>query len=401
MHYKYCVLSETGTEINGIEQGSYSEIKARFTQNRYCVISLEPDIFSSIRFALEKKTVKAATLSVFFEDMVNMLKTGIAMNETIFALREAPIDPLLAKALEDIADGLANGLSLEKAFESTRVFPWLVLNMLKVGEKSGSLEGVLGDLAKHYSREAEFSSSLKSAIVYPAVVFLMLVGIMFYVSFKVIPHLETLLPVNGSTYFSTRMLLFLSHFLRDFWYVCLLFPVAAGLIYLRFKKNHAEEVASFYYRIPVMGQLAKELAFSTFFSSLFVLQRNGINIAEALSLIEETTPYQFLAEKIRKLRDCITSGLSFWQAIEKDPFFPGFAYYSIKKGEEMGALDEYLQNLSRHYFEMVSRRTRVILSFIQPVLLIFCAIVLLFIVSAFIMPVYSNLSNIAGGNIKF
>jgi len=67
----------------------------------------------------------------------------------------------------------------------------------------------------------------------------------------------------------------------------------------------------------------------------------------------------------------------------------------------MGSLDEYLQSLSKYYFDKVSRRTGVILSFIQPALLIFCAAILLFVVSAFIMPVYGNLSNIAGGNVKF
>jgi len=401
MYYKFSVLSETGNEIDGIEQGSYSEIKNRLKQKNYYLLSLEADIFKSIRFALKKKTVKAQTLALFFEDLVNMLKTGIAMNEAVIALQESSIEPVLTKALSGIEDDLANGFSLTQAFKETKVFPWLVLNMLKVGEKSGSLEQVFEDLSKYYFREAEFLSGLKSAIIYPIVVFSMLVGIMFYVSFKVIPHLEALLPIRGNVYFSTRLLLFLSHFLKNFWFICLSFPIVAIFIYSRFKKSSVERIASFYYKIPLIGSVAKDAAFSTLFSNLAVLQKNGINIAEALSLIEETTSYQFLAKKIQKLKDLIASGLSFWQAIEKDPFFPSFIYYSIRKGEEMGHLDEYLQSLSRYYFDKVSRRTRVILSFIQPVLLIFCAAILLFIVSAFIMPVYSNLSNIAGGNVKF
>ena len=401
MYYQYSVLSETGNEINGIEQGSYSQIKKSLKAKNYYILSLEADILKSMRFALENKTVKAQTLAVFFEDLVNMLKTGIAMNEAVSALQESSVEPVLTKALSGIEDDLANGFSLTKAFEKTKVFPWLVLNMLKVGEKSGSLEQVFEDLARYYSREAEFSRNLKSAVIYPIVVFCMLVGIMFYVSFKVIPHLEALLPIRGNAYFSTRLLLFLSHFLRDFWFVCLLFPPAAVFIYSRFKKSSVERIASFYYKIPLIGSVAKDAAFSTLFSNLAVLQRNGINIAEALSLIEETTSYQFLAKKIQKLKDFIAGGLSFWQAIEKDPFFPSFIYYSVRKGEEMGSLDEYLQSLSKYYFDKVSRRTGVILSFIQPALLIFCAAILLFVVSAFIMPVYGNLSNIAGGNVKF
>ncbi len=401
MHYRYSVLSETGNEIKGLELGSYQEIRKRLKEKNYYILSLEVDFFKSIRFALEKKTIKPQTLAVFFEDLVNMLKTGIAMNEAVSALQESSVEPLLSKALSGIEYDLANGFSLAKAFEKTKVFPWLVINMLKVGEKSGSLEQVFDDLAKYYSREAEFLSSLKSAVIYPIVVFCMLVGIMFYVSSNVIPHLEALLPIRGNAYFSTRVLLFLSHFLKDFWFVCILFPIAGIFIYSRFKKSSIEKVASFYYKIPLVGSIAKDAAFSTLFSNLAVLQRNGINIAEALSLIEETTSYQFLSKKIQKLKDFIASGLSFWQALEKDPFFPSFIYYSIRKGEEMGRLDEYLTSLSRYYFDKVSRRIGVLLSFIQPLLLIFCAAFLLFVVSAFIMPVYSNLSNIAGGNVKF
>jgi len=401
MYYKYSVLSETGNEINGIEQGSYPEIRKRLEQKNHYILSLEADIFKSIRFALEKRTVKAQTLAVFFEDLANMLKTGIAMSEAVSELGESSVEPILTKALSGIEYDLANGFSLAKAFEKTEVFPWLVLNMLKVGEKSGSLEQVFEDLAKYYSREAEFLSSLKSAVVYPIVVFCMLVGIMFYVSFKVIPHLEALLPIRGNAYFSTRLLLFLSHFLKDYWFLCLLFPIVAVFIYLRFKKSSIERIAAFYYKIPLMGPVAKDAALSTLFSNLAVLQRNGINIVDSLSLIAGTTSYKFLARKIQKLKDFITSGLSFWQALQKDPFFPKLVYTNVRKGEEMGRLDEYLTSLSKYYFDKVSRRTRVILSFIQPLLLIFCAAVLMFVVSAFIMPVYSNLSNISGGNVKF
>lgn len=401
MYYKYSVLSETGNEINGIEEGSYLEIKKRLREKNYYILSLELSFLKSIRFVLEKKTIKAHTLAEFFEDMVNMLKTGIAINEVVVALQKSSVEPILTKALSGIDDDLANGFSLAKAFEKAKVFPWLVLNMLKVGEKSGSLEQVLDDLAKYYSREADFLRSLKSAIIYPVVVFCMLIGIMFYVSFKVIPHLEALLPLKGNAYFATRLLLFLSHFLKDFWFVCPLLPIAGVIIYSRFKKSLIERIADFYYRIPVIGPVMKDADFTTFFSNLAVLQRNGISIIDSLALIEGTTSYKFLAKKIQKIRDYIASGLSFWQALEKDPFFSSNICSSVRKGEEMGSLDEYLQSLSKYYFDKVSRRISVILSFIQPALLIFCAALLLFVISAFIMPVYSNLSNIAGGNVQF
>lgn len=401
MYYKYSVLSETGLEINGIEEGPLSVIENRLKEKNFYILSLEPDIFRNIRSCFEKRKIKAQTLSVFLQDLVNMLKIGIAVNEAIESLQESSSEPVLTKALGQINDDLSKGFSLAAAFERTGVFPWQVVSVLKVGEKSGNLEQVFSDLSLYYSREADFLRSLRNAVIYPLVVFSMLIAVMFYVSFKVIPHLEALLPIRGSAYFSARLLLFLSHFLKDFWYVCLLFPAGIVLIYLRLKRASTERFTDFYYRIPLIGQVAKDASFSTFFSSLAVLQRNGISIIDSLSLIEETISYRFLAKKVVKLKDYITSGLSFCQALKKDPFFPRTVYTAVKKGEEIGLLDEYLEGLSKYYFDRVTRRVRVILSFVQPALLIFCAVVLLFIVSAFIMPVYSNLSNIAGGNIKF
>jgi len=253
-------------------------------------------------------------------------------------------------------------------------------------------------LSRHYSREADFISGLKSALIYPFIVFSMLVGVMFYISFKVIPHLEALLPIRANSYFATRLLLLLSHFLKNYWYICILLPIV--IIYLFFKRSLAKS-ADYYYKIPVIGEIAKDIYLTTFFSNLALLQRNGINIIDSLTLVEEITHYKFLVKKISKIKDFITSGMSLWQTLEKDSFFPSFVYYSVRKGEEAGSLDTYLESLSKYCFDKATRRIRVILGLIQPALLVFCAGILLFIISAFIMPVYSNLSNIAGGNVKF
>ncbi len=401
MHYKYSVLSETGLEINGIEEGALSVIKNRLKEKNFYILSLEPDIFRSIRSCFKKRKIKAQTLSIFFQDLVNMLKIGISINEAVESLQESAGEPLLTRALGQINEDLIKGFSLAVSFERTKVFPWQVVSVLKVGEKSGNLEQVFTDLSLYYSREADFLRSLKNAVVYPLIVFSMLIAVMFYVSFKVIPHLEALLPVKGSAYFSTRLLLFLSHFLKDFWFACLLLPLGLVFIYLRLKKTSTEHFADFYYRIPAIGSVAKDASLSALFSSLAVLERNGISIIDSLSLIKETISYKFLANKVEKLKDYITSGLSFSQALKKDAFFPKEVYAAVKKGEEIGLLGDYLEGLSKYYFDKVTRRVRIILSFVQPALLIFCAIVLLFIISAFIVPVYSNLSSIAGGNINF
>ena len=399
MYYKYYVLSGDGSEVKGSMEGAPEVIEKSLKKDGYYIVSVKPDILMSVASSFTKRKVKAKDLSAFFAEMANMLHIGIAVNETVDTLKDSSPTPELTRALDSIGIDLKSGFSLCASFEKTKVFPGLVISMLKVGERSGNLEKVLRDLSRHYSREADFISGLKNALTYPFIVFSMLVGIMFYVSFKVIPHLESLLPIRSNSYFATRMLLSLSHLLKDYWYVSILLPLGIILIYLSFKRGSNKSID--YYSLPVIGEIAKYIYFTAFFSNLALLQRNGINIIDSLLLIEETTHYKFLAKKISKIRDFITSGASLWLTFNKDPFFPKLIYRSVRKGEETGSLDTYLEDLSKYYFDKATYRIHVILSLIQPALLVVCAGVLLFIISAFIMPVYSNLSNIAGGNVKF
>ena len=233
MYYKYHVLSETGSNIKGSMEGTPEVVKKALKKDGYYIMSVRPDILTSVKASFTRRKVKARDLSVFFEDMANMLHTGIAINEAVIALKGSLGLAQLAKALDSIERDLKGGFSLAASFDKTKAFPGLVISMLKVGEKSGNLEKVLRDLSRHYSREADFIAGLKSTLIYPFIVFSTLIGIMFYVSFKVIPHLEALLPITANNYFATKLLLFLSHFLKDYWYICILLPVV--IICLLFK----------------------------------------------------------------------------------------------------------------------------------------------------------------------
>lgn len=401
MYYRYSILSQTGNETSGIERGSYHAIRDKLRKENFHILSLEPDLVRSLEFYLKRKRVKTHDLAELFSDLSNTLGTGLSMNEAIMTLEDSTAEPALKHALSQINAGLLRGLSLTEAFSRTEAFPWQVLSMLRVGEKSGSLERVFGDLAGHYSREADFLRGLRSALIYPSVIFCLLVGVMFYISFQVIPHLESLLPIKENAHLATRLLLSLSRFLKDYWFLCLSAPFALVFIYSRLKTSRAERIRDFYYRVPVIGPLIKDMACSFLFSNLAILQKNGISIIEALSLVQETAFDKFFAEKIRRVKDGVTGGLSLWQALKDDAFFPKPVYSTIRKGEEMGSLDKYLQNLAGSYFKKVTRRIETLLSFIQPAFLMFCAAILLFVVSAFIVPVYSNLSNIVGGGVKF
>ena len=401
MIYKYEALSITGNELSGWEEGAKENIRKKLLSKRYQVLSLEADYGKTLQGIIERKKIRTNSLAVFFEDIQNMLKTGIGINETISALAEANTDFVLQKALIEIGDSINRGLSLRAAFEKTKAFPWLVLNMLEVGEKSGGLEHICGDLAEFYHKEDEFKNILKDAMIYPIIVLILIIGLMFYISLKIVPQLASLIAVNGKMPLATQIILSLSAFLRSFWYIAAVIPFAVVFGYTRLKRSRIEKVAGYYYKIPFLGPITKDVTLTAIFLNLSILQKNGIGIVDSLDLVQKTLPYDFLSKKIIKIKEQITAGFSLWAAIKEDPFFVPFIYKTIRKGEEIGRLGEYLFTLSKYFSDKVSRQIKMTLTFIQPALLLFCAGFVMLIIFAFLVPLYSNLNNIAGGGSTF
>ena len=265
MYYKYSVLTETCSVINGVEEGVYLEIRKRLLEKGHHILSIKPLVFKSIRSSLERKKINSRTLSVFFYDLASRIKIGLNINEGIMSLENASTEPVLTRALGKINEDLSFGLSLAEACRETGCFPELSLNALNIGEKTGDLERVFTGLSLHYSREAEFRIGLKNAILYPFVIFCLLIGVMLYVSVNVIPHLEGLLPTGENAYFATKTAFILKRDVKEILVCLFYYPGTFRFCSSKIKNSVQEKLSSFYYRIPVIGKILKDIALACSF----------------------------------------------------------------------------------------------------------------------------------------
>ena len=397
MHWQYKILTRLGKEIVGGEKGRKKDVISRLEEKGSHVIALSPDFSGLVNSFLVNRKVPNKILVDFFEDFQNMLLTGIPAGDILVSLQETTGNTVLKSAVIKIKDSLTEGLSLAEALERTEVFPWLVVHIVRVGEKAGRLPQVFGDLAKFYKEQEEIKSSIINASVYPAFVAGVLILLMFYLSLKVIPQLETMLPPQALQASSTRIVLSLTVFIRRAWVIFLLVPVAGIWLYRQFKTNNQDAVAGKLYRLPGIGALVKDSAIALYFLNFSILQKSGIPLNEAFELIGTSFPHAFVAKKFFLCRDYILGGLSFWEALRKDDFFPFVISSTIRKGEEMGRLDEYFGRVHLYYAKKLSKEINTLVSLVQPVLLGVCAGLLLLVGLSFIVPIYQNLSTIAGG----
>ena len=210
MYWKYSTLTRTGSELEGVFNGTKSQAVKWIQEKGLTLVSLDPDYKTYLSGLFRKNKFSSATLSLFFEDFYNMFETGISINEIFTSLKETTTNEHLRKVLDDINKDIRKGHSLTKAFQNTEQFPWIAIATLSAGEKGGCIPKVLNVLAKYFKRESEIKAKIIRSFGYPFLVFSLLTIIMIYISINVIPKLESLLPEKALHSSTTQFVLFLS-----------------------------------------------------------------------------------------------------------------------------------------------------------------------------------------------
>lgn len=396
MIWRYSTLTRSGFELKGTAQGSRDQVIKLIKTKELELISLQPDIILSFKNLLRYKSIPPLVLSQFFEDFHNMLETGMSLKQILFSLKETTHYRPLRKILDALDEYLNQGFSLTDSFIQSESFPWIVISTLRVGERAGNILQITAILAQYFKRQEETRSRLINALAYPLCILGLLLALMIFVSLRIVPKMAGLLPAEALNSFSTRALLFLTFFIQKTWIFLLFLPIALGFVILKFKERFAEKLEGHLYRMPVLGEAARESGLSLYFLNLYVLQHSGVPVIQALKELYDSHK-SILSQKFMVCRDYILGGSSFWEAVKRDAFFPSVVVFTLRRGEEMTKLDEYYLRLSEYFRKRVNFQIDAILQILQPVLLALCGAFLLFIALSFLVPIYSNLGRIASG----
>ena len=397
MVWKYTVLSRTGAIVNGAEEGRREEVLERLREKKLKVLAITLDWTSLFNLFSKKQQTNSKNLSDFFEDFKNMLAAGLTPEETLISLCDTAPDKKFSVTLGQVRDFLTQGYSLAESIEKTGCFGGLVVNVIKVGEKAGQLEPALGDLAQYYRREMGVKSTIINASIYPVMVLVLLTALLGFIIFSVIPKLKEFLPKQALDGFVTRIVLAGVDFIRHFWFLGFFLLFGLIVCFNIFKKSSEERLAGFYYQIPLLGDIAKSTALALYFLNLAILQRSGVPLVQSLDEINKSFAGQLMAKKFMRCREAVINGSSFWRALGNDSFFPAFVVNSVKKGEEAGKIGDYFSRVADFYSLRTRNMVDTFLALFQPILFVVVGAVLILIIVAFILPIYTNLNTIAGG----
>jgi len=274
------------------------------------------------------------------------------------------------------------------------LLPREALLAIEAGEIAGELSMVLLMLGEYFELRSEMKKKFLSALTYPMIVMGILLVVLCYVVFEVIPKVSDLLPSGAMASPMTLSLMAGAGFLKGnvtviCFFITLLIIGVLGL--LRFNPGFYREILS---RIPLVGQILKERELSLGFFALYVLQKSGIPLSLALREASKVAGGQTQ----RHMEGCslyLIGGLSLSEAVRRNKYFPRFTADTLRIGEESGRFEEYFERLYRIFYRSFQARMEYLSVLIRPALLIMASGFIVFIALGFFQPLYGSLSLIA------
>ncbi len=350
--YRFKALSPGGQLLQGeMEARTERLVIERLRDDGNIPIDAEPAApRSAIRRWLDRelprRSVAAKDVALFTREFSTLVGAGVALDRVLAMLIGLAGKPALREVLTDVHGRVEGGAAIADALEAhPQAFPPFYVNMIRAGEASGQLDAVLKRLAEFLERSRELNSTVRSALVYPAVLIGMAGLSLVIVLTVVLPEFEPIFAEAGRDLpAATQVVRAMGHGLRDYWWAAALVGLLATVVIRRdlTTADGRHRWHGLLLRMPVLGSLWRRLAFARFSRMLGTLLANGVGVLSALALAREVTGNEVLSRALAEVAVTVREGGGLARPLAKAKVFPQLAVDLISVGEESGHLEEML-----------------------------------------------------------
>ena len=395
--YKYKAINAEGKTISGIlDAMSDEELYARLKGQGLSLMS------SSIKEKASGRKMKARVLSDFNRSLGMLLKAGVSLVRALNIIsQEEGVDPKHKLVYETVLKNIRQGTPLSTAMEDQgAVFPPLMIYMYKSAEASGSMDNVALRLADHYEKEFRLKAKVSGAMVYPAILGVMIVLVVFFIFTFVIPQFSDMFAQMEELPLPTRVIMGISNAFTNQWpmlLIGLLCIVCVFIILMRFQK------VKFYkdklkLKAPVFGKLLRVLYAARFSRTLSSLYSAGLPMISALQISRDTVGNLYIEQQFDQVISMIRQGKNLSEALGTVDGFVKKLTSSIMIGEETGSLDQMLDATADTLDYESQMAIQKMTSFMEPALIIVMAFIVGFIMISVLMPIYGSYEAIGGSS---
>ena len=342
--------------------------------------------------------MKMGDLLLFTSELSDLLASGMTLGSALHALAQRKTGKAQDVVVTNLRDEVVSGASLSGALSRwPDSFPALYVSMVKAGEASGQLPGVLERLVKHYERVLSAREKVSMAMVYPLIVALVGISAMIFMMVFVIPRFSAMFEELGGTLpLPTRILIGMSKGLLKYgWALAIggFFGIAA---LRRLLKTPAglDWKDRFLLRMPVAGNIVRANAFANFAHTLGTLLANGVQVLQALTIVEHTVDNSIIAKAIHAAKDRVTDGSTISRPLSQDGTFPRLLTDMLAIGEESGDMSGALEHIGRRYDNELDRAVKVFTTILEPVMMLLIAVAVGFVAISMLLAVFELTSGL-------
>lgn len=400
MQYSYKATTAEGKIMQGFIDASDTGTAASYLRGRgfypiSIVVKKKGGLFEALSFGSK---ITNSDLVFFTRQLSSMLVSGLTLMQALIILKTQVEKQEMFVMLDGIIRDIEDGKSFSEAIQKyPTVFSPIYISLIKTAESSGLLDKVLLRLADNLEKQQKLKGTIKSALMYPAIVITGMIIIVIIMMIFVIPQLTTLYENLGVELpLPTLVIITLSNFTTTFW------PLIVGVIilllfaYKRWKKTEAGQLIldSLVLKLPIFGKLNNEVILTEFTRTLGLLVGSGTLVVDAFAESSGVTGNVLYKHAIAGISRRVEKGVSIGDAMLAYPLFPQIVVQMVKIGEETGKLDESLLKVSEYYEREVDQTVKTLTTAMEPVIMIILGIGVAFLVISIITPIYSLTSSI-------
>jgi len=399
-NYKYIAIDENGRRGSGsIVADNIEDLDLQLSKVKLVLVSAKQINESAF---LKSTGIKALTRKekiIFTFQLGQLLNAGVPLLEGLSDLRDSFPEPHIKALLSSLLESIEGGESLSQSMKKfPKSFDDVYINLIEVGEQSGELNKVLEELESMLKWQDELRAQTKQIIMYPAIIgTIMMIAFVVLMIFVVPQMLSFMNQFDGELPIYTVALLNVSDFMQNYWYVIIIVPVIVVFAI----KFFAAQFYSFRYKLDkfklklwLVGPIMQKIKLARFSNNFALMYKAGITVLESMQTSKGLLGNVVLEQAIDEAHEKISEGEMISTAIANTHVFPPLVVRMFKIGETSGELDVSLKNVKYYFDREVKESLATIEPVLQPALILFLAIILVWILASVFGPIYDTVGNL-------
>lgn len=396
--YTYKAKNLKGEELSGdYDTSSLETLKAMLNDQGYFLIDSQVK-GKAYSFGEMFKRVDMKDISLFCRQFSVILSAGIPIVDAVGILRDQVEKKKFKETLEDVYDELQRGNLFSATLSAHKdIFPPFLINMVQVGEMSGTLDTIMVRLAEYYERENKMRRKIKNAMTYPIILFVLTIGVVVLLMVKVLPTFATILgSMGGDLPTITKMMMGLSgFFVKNLITIGGTFLLGLAGLYYLFKQNEFRYwLDSIKLKVPILKTTLVKVITARFARSMGILLKSGIPIIRSFEIMSDLLGNRVVEHKFINCREEVMQGKGISGPVKRIGFFPPMLIHMIEVGEATGQLDEMLTRTAGFFDEEVEDAIEKMTAMIEPAMIIIMAVIVGTVVLAIMLPMVNIMQSV-------